>query len=479
MRWLALVRACSTAVAIDVRAARAETPSTARAVHLNAAGASPPPARVLRAQVAHLELEAEVGGYAAADATADAQERVYASCARLLNAASPSEIALLDSSSMAFAHAIYSVPLKPGDVMLSLNDAEYGANAVAMLQHARRNGARVCRIPSTPSGGVDLRALREHLTDALQSKQRGEARSRIAAVCLTHVPSNSGVVADAEGVGALLRSMGSPEDGGPLFLLDACQSVGQLSVDVQTIGCDFAASTGRKWLRAPRGTGMLFARGALLAADSKLLAEPPILDHASAEWLAPEWHQAAAAAEGGTEWAGCGGDGGRPSGAGGLGQLGGLGSYRVRADARRFQFWEGSVAARLGLGAAVDYALELGPGRIEAAVRARAAQIRGALVPAVRGVRLADLSADGDGACGLSGIVALDVEKLGGARAVHATLARQGIHVGIGSQGSTALDAARRQLPALLRVSAHYFADDGDVEALVRALHACARAAGA
>lgn len=231
-------RAASTAC-IDVLGARADTPSTARAVHLNAAGASPPPASVLRAQIAHLELEAEVGGYAAAAAAAEAEERVYASVARLLNAASPSEIALLDSSSTAFAKAIYSVPLRPGrdDVLLSCSDAEYGANAVALLQHAARHGASVCALPSAPGGGVDLRALAGAL---------GRGRGRVRAVCLTHVPTNSGLVADAAAVGKVVRECaGAPEDGGPLFLLDACQSVGQLHVDVRAIGADFASATGR------------------------------------------------------------------------------------------------------------------------------------------------------------------------------------------------------------------------------------------
>lgn len=437
--------------AYSVQVARAETPSTARAVHLNAAGASPPPERVLRAQIAHLELEAEIGGYAAADAAAEAHECVYASCARLLNAACPSEIALLDSSSAAFAHAIYSVPLAQGDVLLSLNDGEYAANAVAMLQHGRRNGGSVRRLPSTSSGGVDLRAL----ADALGAAPRG-GRGRIAAVCLTHVPSNGGVVADAAAVGRVLReAAGPPEDGGPLFLLDACQSVGQLDVDVRAIGADFASATGRKWLRGPRGTALLYARRALLAPGARLLAEPPMLDHTSAEWLPP--------ARGGAG----GADDAESS----------LGSYRVRGDARRFQFWESSVAARLGLGAAVDVALELGMPTIERAVRSRAARVRAA-ASAVPGVRLADLPARGEGACGLSGIVALDVEALGGASAVHAALARTSVHVGASAPGTTALDATRRQLPALLRVSAHYFSDDADVDALVRGLRACARGAG-
>ena len=189
-----------------------------------------------------------------------------------------------------------------------------------------------------------------------------------------------------------------------------------------------------------------------------------MLDHASAEWLAP----AGAAPEA---------RGGRDSGADGVRGalcLGGLGAYAVRQDARRFQFWEASIGARLGLGAAVDYALALGTERIERAVRERAARVRDAACR-VRGVRLADPVADGDGACGLSGVVALDVEALGGASAVHAALARARVLVGTSPPGSTALDASRRRLPTLLRVSAHYFSDDADVEALLRGLAECAR----
>ncbi|KAJ1634655.1 pyridoxal phosphate-dependent transferase [Pavlovales sp. CCMP2436] len=404
---------------VDVGPARADTPSTSRWAHLNAAGSSPPPASVLRAQISHLELEAELGGYAAAQAVAEAERNVYSSCARLLNAASPGEIALLDSSASAFAKAIYSVPLQPGDIMLSLNDAEYAANAVAMLQHAKRCGAQALTIRSTPDGGVDLPLLARLLQRNGKSGGSLGGRGRIRAVCLTHVPSNGGVVADAAAVGEVLRRYaGTPEEGGPLYLLDACQSVGQLAVDVRAIGCDFAAATGRKWLRAPRGTALLYARAALTAAGSDLLAEPPILDHAAAEWLPPVPRLPLGDGGGGALNSGGGAAAGAEGMGSGLGGLAyGLGGYAVRNDAQRFQLWEGAVAGRLGLGAAAEYALRLGLHNIEASVRGRAAQLREGAA-GVKGVRVADLSGQCEGALGLSGIVALDVEAIGGAAVI-------------------------------------------------------------
>lgn len=102
------------------------------------------------------------------------------------------------------------------------------------------------------------------------------------------------------------------------YLLDACQAVGQIPVDVQVLNCDMLTATGRKFLRGPRGTGFLYMRAGFMAN-----IELYTLYHSAVAWEAPD-------------------------------------RYRVRDDARRFESWESSCGARLGLSVTVDYALSQG-----------------------------------------------------------------------------------------------------------------------
>ncbi|CAM9716122.1 unnamed protein product [Heterosigma akashiwo] len=277
------------------------------AIHLNSAGASPSPRPVLQAVVNHLELEARVGGYEAAARAAPRLAAVYASLARLLNC-DPSEVALAESATAAWQRAVYAVAWRRGDVVF-VGAAEYGANMVALLQLARARGIEVRRVPSDARGQIDVAGL-----DAMAAAAGPRAR----AVCLTHVPTNGGLVNPAAAVGAVARRRGL------LYVLDACQSLGQMPVDVAALGADVACGTGRKFLRGPRGTGFLYVRRAAMLGQ---MGEPPTLDHFGAAWVADD-------------------------------------AYRLRPDARRFEQWESGAAQRLGLGAAVDYALALGPHRI-------------------------------------------------------------------------------------------------------------------
>ena len=387
---------------VDLAAARADTPGCATVLHFNNAGAALPPAPVVETVVEHLRLEAQIGGYEAADSARDRLERVYDSAAALIGA-HRDEIAVLENATRAWTMAFYGIGFKPGDRILT-SRAEYGSNYIAYLQVARRTGASVEPIPNDEHGQLDVDALAEALDE------------RVRLIALTHVPTNGGLVNPAEQVGRLARAAGV------LYLLDACQSAGQLDLDVDRIGCDLLSATGRKYLRGPRGTGFLYVRsGALQRLD------PPVLDLHSAQWVAPD-------------------------------------RYELRPDARRFENWECSVAGKLGLGAAIDYALGLGLPAIERRVVALAASLRERLA-AVPGVHVHD---QGERRCG---IVTFTVDGVAPDQ-VKAALAEQRINVSVSRTPSTLLDMTDRDLSAVVRASVHYYNSEAEVDRFGAAISA-------
>ena len=245
---------------IYVERARRETPGCEERIHLNNAGAALQPTRVLEAVLGHLELETRLGWLRAEDAAADAIARIYDSAATLVGARRE-EIAVVENATRAWDMAFYSIPFRPGDRILT-SEAEYASNYIAYLQVAQRTGAVVEPVASDETGALSVEALRATMDE------------RVRLISITHVPTNGGLVNPAAEVGAVAREAGC------LYLLDACQSAGQLPVDVEAIGCDFLSATSRKFLRGPRGCGVLYVR-------SDRQEEPPFLDLHAAEWVAP------------------------------------------------------------------------------------------------------------------------------------------------------------------------------------------------
>jgi selenocysteine lyase/cysteine desulfurase len=377
--------------------------------HLNNAGAALPPTQVTDAVIGHLRLEAEMGGYEAAAAAAEQVEHTYTAIARLLGCA-VDEVAVVENATRAWDMAFYGMAFAPGDRILTAR-AEYASNVIAFLQVAARTGAIVEVVEDDESGQLSVADLRRRLADT--------SRGPVKLIAMTHVPTQGGLVNPAEEVGAATREAGVP------FLLDACQSVGQMPVDVERIGCDLLSATGRKFLRGPRGTGFLYVRRGLLGR-----LEPPFLDLHAATWTAPD-------------------------------------RYEIRPDARRFENWETNYAGKIGLGVAVDYALTWGLEAIEERVTALADRLRSALQE-LDGVTVHD---QGRRRCGIVTFTIAGVP----AQEVQQRLAGRGVNVSVSLVDYARLDLSRRGLPDLVRASVHYYNTEDDLDRLLDALPAATR----
>jgi len=297
--------------------------------------------------------------------------------------------------------AFYGFSFEPGDRILTAV-AEYISNYIAYIQVANRAGVEVVPVPSDEYGQVSVDSLRRLIDD------------RVKLIAITHVPTNGGLVNPAAEIGAVARDAGIP------YLLDACQSVGQLPVDVEEIGCDVLSATGRKYLRGPRGTGFLYVRSSLL---DRL--EPPLLDMRAADWVEPD-------------------------------------RYELRPDAIRFEEWEQAYAAKAGLATAIDYALGWGLDSIWQRVAELGESLRARLCD-INGVTVRDL---GEIRCGIvtftvDGVEANDLKK---------RLSRERINVTASPRSSTLLDSRARGLPDLVRASVHYYNTEEELDRLLKAV---------
>ncbi|SDM89611.1 aminotransferase class V-fold PLP-dependent enzyme [Allokutzneria albata] len=383
---------------IDLEAVRTDTPGARERIFLDSAGSSLPPEPVLRETISHLRRESEVGGYRAAAERADDLEKGYAVAANFLGC-EPEEVAFTESATRSWLNAFTAVPLAEGDRVL-ISEAEYGSNAVAIYHRARLVGAQVDVIPSDSTGALDVGALRELLDE------------RVKLVSLVHAPTNSGLV------NPVREAVAVAHDAGALVLLDACQSAGQMRVRADEIGADLISVTGRKWLRGPRGTGVLVVR------DGVELC-PTQIDQHGATWRIPD-------------------------------------SVELRSDARVHELWEFSVADRLGLIAALRYADEIGIDVIERAVRARAGALREGLTGIPR-VRVHDIGAV------RSGIVSFSVDGIG-AEAVKDALRGKRITVSAAGAHGALLDMSRRGLTEFVRASPHYFVSPEQISSFLEAV---------
>ncbi|MBT9500152.1 MAG: aminotransferase class V-fold PLP-dependent enzyme [Burkholderiaceae bacterium] len=384
---------------------RLQTPGLAQGLHFNNGGAGLPSQATLDAVIGQLQLEARLGPMEAAAAAREGMDRARANAARLINA-SVGEIAFASSGSSALGLAVAALlstnkPLQAGERIL-VGRQEWGGSLATYERMARRTGATIEVIPCCEDGRVDTEALAPML----------DARVRL--VSLTWLPANGGLINDAAAIGRITRAAGVP------YLIDAGQAVGQLPVDVQALGCDILKSAGRKHLRGPRGTALLYVRQALLEQ-----LEPVFVDVQSAAWTEDQ--------------------------------------ARLRSDAQMFETSESSLALTLGLGAALELAANLDMAQAFAHVQWLAEGLREALRE-LPGITLRDL-----GGPERSGLVSFTVEGVTAAE-VKRLLALQNIEVGANGVPYTPLDMQARGLDGIVRATLSYLNTPDEVQRLVSAL---------
>ena len=381
---------------------RAETPGCAHRNHLNNAGAALMPQRVLDAMVGHLRLEADIGGYEAADAREGEIARGYEALATLVGAA-PRNMAVVANATAGFIQALSSFDFAPGDVIVT-SRCDYTSNQIQYLALSRRLGVEIAHADDLPEGGVDPQSVREILT-----------RRRCRLVALSWIPTNSGLVQDVEAVGSVCEETGVP------YVVDACQAVGQIPVDVSRLRCDYLSATARKFLRGPRGIGFMYASDRALGRGD----HPLFVDMRGARWVSAD-------------------------------------AYEVAPTARRYEDWEFPYALVLGQGEAVRYALEVGIETARTHAWAHAARLRESL-GTIPGVRVLDRGRT------RSAIVTIAIDGWDATEMVR-LLAERRINVVASLREFGIYDFDAKGVRTAVRISPHYYNTEEETDALVAAV---------
>jgi len=377
----------------EVQQYRAETKGTAGKIHFNNAGASLPPDVVVETVIGYLREEAVNGGYETEYNYREQLENVYVLIAKLINSGKD-EVAIVENASMAWELAFNGLTFEKGDEVIT-SEMEYVSNLIGLVNAKQRYGVVIKVIPNDEQGDFSLAALEAALSP--QTKL----------IAVTHIPSTAGGMIPIADIGKIARKHGV------LYLVDACQTAGQAPIDVKEIGCDMLAVTGRKFLRAPRGTGFLYVRKEV---QDRL--KPTFMDGHTTELLSME-------------------------------------SFRVRSDGRRYELYEKSRALSLGLGKAVEYALEIGVDRIWQRVQFLAALLRQQLT-VIGGVTVHDF---GKQQCGIVTFSVKDMDSY----MVKNALAEKQVNVTVGRASATLIYMNKNHLNNILRASIHYYNTEEEI----------------
>lgn len=386
---------------MNIEAIRKDTPGCKSKIHFNNAGASLPPLPVTAAINDYISFESITGGYEAADSKKNEIEEFYTSTSRLINT-NENNIAFTSSATNSFSLALSSIPFEQGDIVLIANE-DYISNQIAFLSLQQRFGIKLIRAKSLSTGGVDLNDMEKLIND-----------HHPKLVSLTHVPTNTGLIQSVEMVGKMCK------DKDILYLVDACQSAGQIPLDVKKIGCDFLTATMRKFLRGPRGAGFLYASDRIL--EKKLT--PLFVDMRGAEWTGPD-------------------------------------TYKVRMTAKRFEEWELPYALVVGSKEAINYALNIGIENIQNRNKALCDMLKGKLNSIE--LKILDIGEH------QSSIITIEMpdkqpqEVLEYLRAVN-------INTSTAHRSSAQIDFKSKKVDWALRISPHYYNTEDEIDILIQTL---------
>lgn len=389
----------------EIQKFRAETRGTAQRIHFNNAGASLPTDIVVQTMVDYLTEEATYGGYETEAKYNGQLENVYTLIAELIHA-NVDEVAIAENASTAWGIAFNGIDFKTGDVIIT-SEMEYVTNLIGFLSVQKKFGVEVKVIPNDEKGNFSLQALEEVITP--QTKL----------IAVTEIASTTGCMIPIIDIGKIARKHNI------LYLVDACQSAGHVPIDVKEIGCDLLSVTGRKYLRAPRGTGFLYVRK-----EVQDQVKPIFMDNHATDWVS-------------------------------------LNDYQLRNDARRYELYEKNRALTLGLGKAIEYALNIGMDRIWDRIQYLSALLRAQLAQ-IDGITVHDF---GDKQCG---IVTFSVEGFDAAT-IKSKLAEDRINVTVGKAVSTLIYMEKNHLESVVRASIHYYNTEQEIQILCKSLEGIIR----
>jgi selenocysteine lyase/cysteine desulfurase len=392
----------------EIQHFRNETVGCKNVIHLNNAGAGLMPDIVTQAQLDHIQLEAEIGGYEASALRADAVAGFYEQAALLFNC-KPSNIAFTASATDSYARALSSIPFSKGDIILTDND-DFVSNQIQFISLRKRIGIEVVHIRNATVGGVDLNDLEEKL-----------AKYRPKLLAITHIPTNSGLVQPVKEIAQIYTDYSQKNPGITWYILDACQSAGQMKLDVQELKCDFLSVTNRKFLRGPRGTGALYISDGAL--DEGL--EPMFIDMRGATWVEK-------------------------------------GAYKQQPDSKRYEDWEFAYSTVIGTKAAIEYCRNIGEDKIWRQVKFLSGMLRSKLETIAK-IRVLDKGPE------LGGLVTFTVENADPLKIVNGLLKRK-INVVPSYRAFGVIDFDEKKVQWAIRASPHYYNTVTEIETFVESV---------